>query len=186
MSNILRSGVDSFCQGPSRSSRKQYARRQRLREMLKLYENAAPESEGLLHWKQQSEEDKGGNTNRQEQVNVKSTLCKKTGQHSDMEDEIVPDQALQQDQVQVEDGLLEVLKLSQIEFTSCVNLYRVLSVLEVRLVKNGTSESAAGLSGQPSEGPATNESNPVLNAGEEKTDGPDIGKRDKGKALQQG
>ncbi|KAK4360727.1 hypothetical protein RND71_019679 [Anisodus tanguticus] len=191
--------------GPSKSARKQYAKRQRLREMLKLYENAVPVSEGLanagrragklhskwhvngetdgrpkerwnwkqqqnkdsnqemigqpkglLHWKQQREEDKGGNTNRQEQVNEKSILCEKPGQHSDMEDETVPDQALQQDQVQVR------------EFSS---------VLEVHVVKNGTSDSVAGLSGQPSEGPATNKSNPVLNAGEEETDGPAIENR---------
>ncbi|XP_059283953.1 coilin-like isoform X7 [Lycium ferocissimum] len=206
------SGVDSFCQGPSRSARKQYAKRQRLREMLKFYENVAAESEGLkemqanagrragnlhskwhvngetdgrakgrgnwrqqqsktknqevigqpkglLHWKQSREEDKGGNTNRQEQANEKSTMCEK------------PDQALQQDQVQ------------EIDFSS---------VLEVRLVKNGTSDSVAGLSGQPSEGPVTNgtsdsvaglsgqpskgpasnESNPVLSTSEKKTDGP--------------
>ncbi|XP_016490048.1 uncharacterized protein LOC107809868 isoform X2 [Nicotiana tabacum] len=136
--------------GPSRSARRQYAKRQWLREMIKIYkQHAASESEGpanagrragklhskwhvdgetdgrprgrgnwkqqqnkaknqevigqpkgLLHWKKLREEDKGRNTNRQEQTNEKSTLCGKPGQHSDVEDEVVPDQALQQDQVQ--------------------------------------------------------------------------------------
>ncbi|XP_019244530.1 PREDICTED: coilin-like isoform X2 [Nicotiana attenuata] len=143
--------------GPSRSARRQYAKRQWLREMIKIYkQHAATESDGpqngkelqanagrragkfhskwhvdgetdgrargrgnwkqqqikaknqevigqpkgLLHWKQLREEDKGRNTNRQEQTNEKSTVCKKPGQHSDMEDEVVPDQALQQDQMQ--------------------------------------------------------------------------------------
>lgn len=49
------------------------------------------------------------------------------------------------------------------------------SVLEVRLVKNGTSDSVAGLSGEPSEGTATNKSNPMLNAAVKKTNGPAIG-----------
>ncbi|XP_055804643.1 coilin-like isoform X2 [Solanum dulcamara] len=188
--------------GPSRSARKQYAKRQWLREMVKIYKNAASEAEGLanggrrarnlhskwhvngetdgrpkgrrnwkqqqnkteyqevigqpkglLHWKKSREEDKGRDTNRQEQANEKSTLCGKPGQHSDMEDEIVPDQALQQDQVQ------------EITFPS---------VLEVHLVKNGTSDSVAGLSGEPSEGTATNKSNPMLNAAVKKTNGPAI------------
>ncbi|XP_016471400.2 uncharacterized protein LOC107793536 isoform X2 [Nicotiana tabacum] len=143
--------------GPSRSARRQYAKRQWLQEMIKIYkQHAASESEGpqkgkelqanagrragklhskwhvdgetdgrprgrgnwkqqqnkaknqevigqpkgLLHWKQLREEDKGRNTNRQEQTNENSTLCEKPGQHSDVEDEVVPDQALQQDQVQ--------------------------------------------------------------------------------------
>lgn len=181
--------------GPSRSAQKQYAKRQWLREMIKIYKNVASETEGLklqanagrrggnfhskwhvngqtdgrpkgrwngkqqeskvkyqevigqpkglLHWKQSREADKGRDTNKQEQVNEKSILCEKPGQHSDMEGKIIPDQALQQDQVQ------------EIGFPS---------VLEVCLVKNGTSDSVAGLSGQPSEGPAANKS-----AGEKKT-----------------
>ncbi|CAN4090648.1 unnamed protein product [Withania somnifera] len=189
--------------GPSRSARKQYAKRQWLREMIKIYKNVASETEGfsnnagrragnlhskwhvnvetdgrqkghwnwkqqqnkdkyqevigqpkgLLHWKQSREEDKGRDTNRQEQANEKSTLCEKPGQQCDMEDEIVPDQALQQDQVREVD---------------------ISSVLEVCTVKNGTSASLAGLSGLPSEGPAANKSNPVLNAGDKKTDAPAI------------
>ncbi|XP_049382730.1 coilin-like isoform X3 [Solanum stenotomum] len=188
--------------GPSRSARKQYAKRQWLREMVKIYKNAASEAEGLanggrragklhskwhvngetdgrpmgrrnwkqqqskteyqevvgqpkglLHWKKLREEDKGRDTNKQEQVNEKSTLCGKPGQQSDMEAEIVPDQAMQHDQVQ------EIA---------------LPSIHEVRLVKNGNSDSVAGLSAQPSEGPATNKSNPVLNAVEKKTNGPAI------------
>ncbi|MCD7469324.1 hypothetical protein HAX54_008262 [Datura stramonium] len=188
--------------GPSRSARRQYAKRQWLREMLKIHMNAASETEGLanagrragnlhskwhvngetdgrpkgrwnwkqqqnkakyeevvgqpkglLHWKQSREEEKGRDTNRQEKANEKSTLCEKPGQHIDLEDEIVPDQALEQDQVQ------EI---------------NVSPVLEVRLVKNGTSDSVAGLSVLPSEDPATSKSNPVLNAGEKNTDVPAI------------
>uniref|UniRef100_M1CCU0 Coilin N-terminal domain-containing protein n=1 Tax=Solanum tuberosum TaxID=4113 RepID=M1CCU0_SOLTU len=132
--------------GPSRSARKQYAKRQWLREMVKIYKNAASEAEGLLHWKKLREEDKGRDTNKQEQVNEKSTLCGKPGQQSDMEAEIVPDQAMQHDQVQ------------EIAFPS---------IHEVSLVKNGNSDSVGGL-------PATNKSNPVLNAVEKKTSGPAI------------
>ncbi|XP_016558994.1 coilin [Capsicum annuum] len=196
--------------GPSRSARKQYAKRQWLREMIKLYKNVASETEGLtnagkragnlhpkwlvnsetegrpkgrwnrkqqqskdkyqevigqpkglesnqigqpkglLHWKQSREEAKVRDTNRQGQANEKSTLCEKP-EHGDMEDEIVPGQALQQDQVQ------------EIDFPP---------VPEVHLVKNGNSDSVTGLSGQHSDDDATNKSNPVPNAGEKKTHGP--------------
>ncbi|TMW85759.1 hypothetical protein EJD97_022568 [Solanum chilense] len=187
--------------GPSRSARKQYAKRQWLREMVKIYKNVASEAEGLkelqanggrragklhpkwlvngetdgkpmarrnwkqqqskteyqevngqpkglLHWKKLREEDKGRDTNKQDQANEKSTFCGEPGQHNDMEAEIIPDQALQHDQVQ------------EIAFPS---------IHEVCLVKNGNSDSVAGL-------PATNKSNPVLKAAEKKTNGPAIEK----------
>ncbi|KAG5621561.1 hypothetical protein H5410_006779 [Solanum commersonii] len=111
------------------------------------YQEVVGQPKGLLHWKKLREEDKGRDTNKQEQLNEKSTLCGKPGQQSDMEAEIVPDQAMQHDQVQ------------EIAFPS---------IHEVSLVKNGNSDSVGGL-------PATNKSNPVLNVVEKKTNGPAIG-----------
>ena len=112
------------------------------------YQEVNGQPKGLLHWKKLREEDKGRDTNKQDQANEKSTFCGEPGQHNDMEAETIPDQALQHDQVQ------------EIVFPS---------IHEVCLVKNGNSDSVAGL-------PATNKSNPVLKAAKKKTNGPAIEK----------
>ncbi|KAL3376481.1 hypothetical protein AABB24_003090 [Solanum stoloniferum] len=158
--------------GPSRSARKQYAKRQWLREMVKIYKNAASEAEGLanggrragkLHskWHVNGETDGRpmGRRNWKQQQS-KTEYQEVVGQPKGLlhwkklrEEDKGRDQAMQHDQVQ--------------EIT-------LPSIHEVRLVKNGNSDSVAGLSAQPSEGPATNKSNPVINAVEKKTNCPAI------------
>lgn len=65
--------------------------------------------------------------------------------------------------------------LQQLGIINCIFLQIDFpSVIEVGLVENGNSDSVVEFSGQPSEGPATNKSDPELNASEKRTNGPGI------------